>query len=1075
MNPQGTFQKKKHPCDTINIIPKSLQQTPYTIQFNIEITSFTPCNYVIRIIEKASNKEIKDIVFSESKGIYTIRFENLVPGTDYWVVFYNLFNKKLTQLDYISVTTTKLVNTCGQITIVPNSLRITPFTLSFSLDITSDVPCYYRISAINTKENSVKYTDVSYKDKAIYPILFHSLTANTPYRIEFAMWNGNNYQAIPMPTPLILTTQQVFQNITSTDSTIDLRFTVPLEGIYTVYVKRAEDFDWIQGQPVALSAQTQLPLQYQIPNLLMNEEYNVYVEYNSGKGQTGRSEIAVIRTKEPIITIVNEEATFDSITVDFSVNSSDGEYSIGYKLNTEPDTSYNYSAFIPYDSQQKSTSYTIDNLQMNRRYNVVIVYRKNGKMIFTQRDINTLPPRIIISEQNEITDESIAFDIILPKQGDYTVGYRRLKLAGKPSVGKRHIPRYTPININTVMPIRYIAPHLNYDADYEFTVYYRPNGVDPPITETIVLKTEKLPYKINAVQPQKSSAAVILEFFHDTDIPLVDQILVKVIESVNVPIYEAAATEAEKQEIAESTFMLFDRKGDLTKTQDLISFSVSGLTENTNYTLIIKPYIRRGVGNTIARDIVAEFTTKYRRCTFRKDKVEVVKNRMKYSLNFSKIDHILRKLFHKIVTSFIRSSNPNIFTNYNINDDWRDIMGKIDELESRKSELSNRDAELNSIPVKERRWKLWKKEKADIGTEIARLDQQIGEEEQKLKEHKQLYEKYTTTKTGNRLALYENVFNQVRDFLRVHQGYSSPNTPLHIELYYLLLSEPRGDGDTRRFLDQFFPGMDARARYEYFSEGFPSDNVNDDPDGTETFLRFAKTLLNNQAEGDHILNYVILDENGNVTDSEPNPITLTPQQIADGYTTRLSPRKREPPLRAILRGPNYPNSSFGFIFLSDKPSSRDGRGVKDDMLVHLSIFDLYDDPVGKKDLFTVKSYKGKNVPVNYHTTDSCFNLHNYYKFEDDTELRRTGDFGAIRENQDGSLTFFHQNPGEADEQRTTVELDDNTREVTVTGAELGGGRYKKTRKIKKSKKRKTMRARKGKVSQKRKTIRGRRG
>jgi hypothetical protein len=1114
MNKQGSFQKRKHPCDTINIIPNSLQQTHYSIQFKIDITSFTPCNYVIRIIEKASNKEIKDVVFSESRGIYTIRFENLVPGTDYWVVFYNLFNNKLTQLDYIDVTTAKLVNTCGQINIVQGSLRTTPFTVSFNLNITSDVRCHYRISAVNTRMNTLIHTQVSL-DKGIHPILFHSLTANTEYRIDFAIWNGNKYENIPFDIPLIIKTQQFFRAISSTDSTIDLTFTLPLQGSYTVNWKRADDIQWLHGQAIALSPQTQLPIQYQIPNLLMGEDYTVYVEYTSGGDQNGQSEVVQIRTKEPTIIIVNDEATFDSITVDFSVNSSDGEYSIGYKLDTQPDTSYVYFPdFIPYNSQQEFTTYTINNLQMDRTYSVVIVYRKNGKIIYQRKDIDTLAPGIIIGRRRQRTDTSIAFEITLPKQGIYRVVQDRTRFAGQYVRGHHRVYPYIAINNGTIMPILFQANNLSFDAVYEFTVEYYPNGLidprmgaiigDSPVIQRVVAIETDLPFYIDAVNAQKSSAKVILAFYDATDVVNVDEVIVRVTSNVDITkVINFTASVANGQLVKPVT------------SPNLISFDIGGLDENTEYTLNVTPIINRpGLPKPIRRYKEEIFTTKYRRCTFRKDKVEVVSNRMKYSLNFSKIDHILRKLFQKMVTHFIESSlNKN---NINIrNTNWVNVKRQLNELTTEQREQIEQSKQLTQDAEKFQQNKFI----APLQEQIANLEADIQNERGKPypKQHKidkwnnqiigleKQIEQLSKVKPGwfykgikpivkrldelkqeipplrgrltahsdRRLALYENVFNQVRDFLRVHPGYKSPDTPLHIELYYLLLSEPRKEeGDTRRFLNQFFPGMDAHQRYEYFNEGFPG--------GGDEFRRFAKSLLANPAEEDHILNYVLYN-NGVFEDARDEPFVLTQEQIDAGYTTQLSPRKREPPLRAILRGPNYRNDSYGFIFLSDKPSSRGGRGVKDDMLVHLTIFNLFENPATRTGLYEARR-NGERVPVTYHTTDSCFDLHNFYKFEDGIALHRAGDRNTFVENDDGSVTFFHQNPDEANRQQTTIQLDDNSQRVTTNGPAEGGGRYKKTRKVKVSKKRKSMRARKivrkthkGKISKKRKTMRGRRG
>ena len=238
-------------------------------------------------------------------------------------------------------------------------------------------------------------------------------------------------------------------------------------------------------------------------------------------------------------------------------------------------------------------------------------------------------------------------------------------------------------------------------------------------------------------------------------------------------------------------------------SNDRLLFALRSLDVDTRYRVETELTIKNMPMKVINTE---EFATRVARCTFRSDKVSVLSNRMSYFLTYSKIDHLLKKLFHKMALHFIQL-DPSIFTNRNQN------------------EIDTLSGQINSLFALSKQGVSWSsQQKANKNTFKARKDA--------------LIQKSKDTKAARREAIYLNAFEQVRNFLTEHTGYERPIEPLHIELYHLLIGSPSSDtGSTAKFMNQFFPGMNHEQRRNYFAEGFPGD--------PEEFILFLKCLVKN--------------------------------------------------------------------------------------------------------------------------------------------------------------------------------------------------------------------------------------
>ncbi len=425
---------------------------------------------------------------------------------------------------------------------------------------------------------------------------------------------------------------------------------------------------------------------------------------------------------------------------------------------------------------------------------------------------------------------------------------------------------------------------------------------------------------------------------------------------------------------------------DYERDDKLIVFPLRSLDVDTEYEVEIEIQFR----NSPRLRNEAKFRTRPARCTFRTDKVSVVSNRMSYFLTYSKIDHLLKKLFHKMALHFIVQLDPSIFINRNQN-----------EINS----LSLNIDELFALSKKGIQW----------------TPQQIANKTRMKARKDALVQKSRDTKARNREDLYLGPFEDLNNFLSHHRGYADPSQPLHIELYHLLIADPQNEfGTTAKFLAQFFPGMNLDDRRTYFAQGFPG--------GIDDFIVFLKCLVKNPDD----------------INDEGSPITERPD-------------KKQPALRFVLRGSNIsdPENYFGYIFLSNS------SGGKDDMLTHLSIGGAFEDR--ERTIFHTEN----RVPLTYHVTDVCFNFRNFYQFENDRLVLQRGDRRSYTENDDGSVTFTHANPGQGP-QDTTVRLEQYTIShgdktirladfhVVVEGAQRGG-RVSQTRKQKRMTRAKTRR------------------
>ncbi len=465
---------------------------------------------------------------------------------------------------------------------------------------------------------------------------------------------------------------------------------------------------------------------------------------------------------------------------------------------------------------------------------------------------------------------------------------------------------------------------------------------------------------------------------------------------------------------------------DLVIKQNRIQFPIRSLDTDTNYDISIDVS-----GNSIGLiQHNTTFRTRQARCTFYEDKIGVVSNRMSFKLDFTKMNHLLKKIFHKIALYYIKQSDPSIFTENN--------QKKINTLSSSLNPLM-------SIGKSEGRG-FTKNENKQFATAKA--------------EKQALIQKYKTTKERKRSEIYQKAFEDVRNFFTTHPEFvlkrdgtqGNPTDPLHIELFHLLLANPENrDGNSARFIARFFPGMSVSDRRRYFEDGFPG--------GSNAFVSFVTTLLDkdNQDDIQYLDSWVRVDTEGNVlqqyhTEKEANDDTST-----DGKVQFEVPLKRRTPtLRFIFRGSNIsdPDGHFGYIFLSNKAGGEESKD-KDDILVHLSIAEAM--VQDSKDLFRIAG-----TPLTYHITDICFDHRNYYRFEDDRPVTQTGDRSQITENKDGSVTFVHKDPGVSSPTiKLTVSLDvhGNVIHQEINNNTEGGMR--KTRKAKINKKRKTMRGRRG--------------
>lgn len=285
-----------------------------------------------------------------------------------------------------------------------------------------------------------------------------------------------------------------------------------------------------------------------------------------------------------------------------------------------------------------------------------------------------------------------------------------------------------------------------------------------------------------------------------------------------------------------------------------------------------------------------------------------------------------------------------------------------------------------------------------------------------------------TNTRAQRLA-NEDVYETIRKYLQ-------QKDPLHIELYHLLIKGPSSDaGRTGKFISRFFPGMTVEERREYFAAGFPG--------GDDEYTRFLGTLVTDADALEEFRQYE-RDLKNVPRDAEGQPVNNNGKPIV--IPVKEPPPKKDPPLRYVIRasGLDEANPDFGYIFLTSRKGGNGGVDDQEMMLAHLSMAS----PYGPDRRY----FEINGVPLHYHVTDACFDVHLFYQFENGAYLggrpgnRINDDYIQGRnpiDNANGSVTFTH------DGTQVTIAL---AADGSVVQA---GGKRRGTRRAKRAKRRNT--------------------